>query len=117
MPVEIEKVVIKEVEKHGADFAIVTDPLNPNKQVDLKEVAKLPDTTDVTLNQYNVYAYKKVLHDITIYPSFTGIAPNGISEVSYGVSRKTTNDGKYLGLVGAYEFDDKKTKIGLRYTF
>ena len=26
-------------------------------------------------------------------------------------------DGKYLGVVGAYEFDDKKAKVGLRVTF
>ncbi|MCC5465528.1 hypothetical protein [Pelosinus baikalensis] len=117
VPVEVEKAVIKEVEKRGADFAIVTDPTNPNKAVDLNEVANLPASTDVTLNQYNVFAYKKVLRDIAVYPSFTGITPNGIDEVSYGVSRKITNDGKYVGLVVGYEFDDKKTKIGLRYTF
>jgi len=117
VPVEVEKVVVKEVEKRGADFAIVTDPKNPDKQVDLKEVAKLPDTTPVTLNQYNVFAYKKVLRDVTIYPSFAGITPSGIGEISYGVSRKITNSGKYLGVVAGYEFDDKKGKIGLRYMF
>jgi len=117
VPYEVEKIVVKEVEKRGADFAIVTDPTNPDKAVDLKEVANLPASTDVTLNQYNVFAYKKVLRDITIYPSFSGITPNGIDEVDYGVSRKITKSGKYLGVVAGYEFDDKKTKIGLRYTF
>lgn len=117
VPVEVEKIVVKEVEKRGADFAIVTDPKNPDKAVDLKEVANLPAGTDISLSQYNVFAYKKVLHDITIYPSFNGVTPNGIDEVSYGISRKITNDGKYLGIVGGYEFDDKKAKIGVRVTF
>ncbi len=117
VPVEVEKVVTKYIEKNGADFAIVTDPNNPDKVVDLKDVANLPVSTDITLNQYNVFAYKKVLRDITIYPSFTGITPSGIDEVSYGVSRKITKDGKYLGLVAGYEFDEKKPKVGLRVTF
>ncbi len=117
VPVEVEKVVTKYVEKSGADFAIVTDPKNTDKQVNLKDIAKLSASTDVTLNQYNVFAYKKVLHDITVYPTFSGITPNGVNEIDYGVSRKISNDGKYLGIVAGYEFDDKKAKIGLRYTF
>jgi hypothetical protein len=117
VPVEIEKVVVKEVEKRGADFAIVTDPNNQNKTPDIEGIKKLPDSTPVTLNQYNVFAYKKVLRDITVYPSFTGITPSGVGEVSFGVSRKITKDGKYLGIVTGYEFDDKKIKVGLRVTF
>lgn len=117
VPYEVEKIVVKEVEKRGADFAIVTDPKQPDKKVDLKEVEKLPDTTPLTLNQYNVFAYKKVIHDITVYPSFNGITPNGIDEIDYGVSRKVTNDGKYLGVTAGYEFDNKKAKIGVKITF
>jgi hypothetical protein len=117
VPYEVEKVVIKEVEKNGANFAIVTDPKNPDKKVDLKEIAKLPADAPVTLNQYNVFAYKKVIRGVNIYPSFTGIKPSGVSEVTYDVSRKVTNDGKYIGVVGGYNFDDKKAKIGLRITF
>jgi hypothetical protein len=82
-----------------------------------KEVAKLPTDTPVTLNQYNVFAYKKVIRGIDVYPSFTGITPTGISEVTYDVSRKITNDGKYLGVVGGYDYDSERVKIGLRYTF
>jgi len=117
VPVEIEKVVTQYVKTSGADFAIVTDPANPTKQVDLKEVAKLPATTDVTLNQYNVFAYKKIIRDVTVYPSFTGITPSGVSEVDIGISRKITNNGVYLGAVAGYEFDDKKAKIGLKVMF
>lgn len=117
VPVEVEKVVYKEVKKRGADLAIVTDPNNPNKVVDLKEVEKLPVSTSVTLNQYNVFAYKKVIRGVNVYSSFTGITPSGISEVTYDVSRRISNDGKYIGVVGGYSFDNKKVKIGLRYSF
>jgi hypothetical protein len=59
VPVEVVKTVEVERKKAGADFTIVTDPTNPDKTVDLKEIEKLPAETVVTLNQYNVFAYKK----------------------------------------------------------
>lgn len=117
VPYEVEKVVIKEVATRGADFAIVTDPSEPTKKVDLKEVAKLPDATTVNLSQYNVFAYKKILKGMNIYPKFEGIKPVGLSEITGDISRKISKDGKYLGLVAGYEFDDKKAKLGLRVTF
>jgi len=117
VPVEVIKTVEVERVIRGADFAIVTDPKNPTKQVDLKEVAALPADTDVTLNQYNVFAYKKILRDITVYPSFTGITPSGISEVDIGISRKITNSGVYLGVVGSYDLEGRKIKAGLKVTF
>jgi hypothetical protein len=117
VPYEVEKVVVKEVEKRGADFAIVTDPQHPDKKVDLKEVEKLPATTPVTLNQYNVFAYKKIIRGVNVYPKFKGVTPTGISELTYDVSRKISKDGKYIGFVGGYDFEDRKAKVGLRVTF
>lgn len=117
VPAEALKVVDKEVENSGADFAIVTDPKNPDKVVDLKEFANIAAGEDIALNQYNVFVYKKVLHDITIYPSFNGITPDGISEIEYGISKKISKNGKYVGMATSYDFDSKKAKIGLRVTF
>lgn len=117
VPEEVIKTAEKSVEKSGADFSIVTDPQQPDNKVDLKEIAKLSARTDVTLNQYNVFAYKKIIRGINVYPRFTGITPTGLSEVTYDVNRKITNDGKYIGITGGYDFDNKKAKIGLRYTF
>jgi len=110
VPVEVEKTVVQYVKNSGADFAVITNPANPMKAVDLKEVTKLPATTDITLNQYNVFAYKKILRDIIIYPSFNGITPSGVSEVDIGVSRKITNNGVYLGAAGGYDFRSRKIK-------
>lgn len=119
VPVEVPKIITQEVEKRGADFAIVTDPKNPDKPVDLKEVAKLPGSTDITLNQYNVFAYKKVIQGINIYPDWSAAANRKfkLNEITADVNRKISNDGKYIGVTAGYEFDDKKAKIGLRYSF
>jgi hypothetical protein len=116
-PATVETVAAQEVKNLGADFAIITESSQPNTMVDLKTVAKLPATTPVNLNQYNVMAYKKIIRDVTVYPSFTGINPSGVSEIDYGVSRKITNDGKYLGIVVGYDFDNRKVKAGLRITY
>jgi hypothetical protein len=117
VPVEVVKTVETERQKRGADFAIVTDPQQPDKAVDFKKIEKLPADTEVNLNQYNVYAYKKVIRGVNIYPKFEGFRPTGIAEVTADVSRKISNDGKYIGVVGGYDFEHKKAKVGVRLTF
>lgn len=71
VPVEVVKTVEIEREKRGADFAIVTEPKQPDQQTDLKEIKKLPANTPVTLNQYNVFAYKQKLRSIEITPDWS----------------------------------------------
>lgn len=109
--------MIKEVATRGADFAIITNPAEPTKKVDLKEVAKLPDATTVNLSQYNVFAYKKILKGMNLYPKFEGVKPVGLSEITGDISRKISKDGKYIGITAGFQFEDKKTKLGLRVTF
>lgn len=116
-PVGIIKTVEKSAAKSEADFSIITDLQKPDNEANLKEIAKLPAKTDVILNQYNVFAYKKIIRGINIYPSLTGRTSTALSEITYDVSRKITNDGKYIGITGGYDFNNKKAKIGLRYTF
>ena len=98
-------------EKAGADFSIVTNKDSPGKTADL---SKLPASTPVTLNQYNVQAYKKVLHTIEIAPD---IHDKSIDEVGYTVSRKISSDGKYIGIGATYNIDDHKTMVKLSYTW
>ena len=117
VPTEVVKTIEVERQKAGADFAIITNPAEPVKVVVLKEVEQLPPLTPVVLNQYNIQAYKKVLSGFNVYPSFTGITPTGIGEITADTSRKITKDGKYVGITGGYDFDDKKAKVGLRVTF
>ncbi|WP_371374324.1 hypothetical protein [Sporomusa aerivorans] len=120
VPVEVEKVVIKEVEKRGANFAIVTDPANPDKTVDLTEVASMPEGTTVNLNQYNVYAYRKVIRGFNIIPDWSESVKKAsprIQELTFDASRRITKDGKYLGGVVGYDFKHDEAKAGIRYSF
>ena len=95
----------------GADFSIVTDKYNPTKQTDLKT---LPASSTVELNQYNVQAYKKILHTIEVVPD---IQNKSVDEVGYTVSRKISNDGKYIGVGASYNIDDHKTMVKVSYTW
>jgi predicted negative regulator of RcsB-dependent stress response len=95
----------------GADFAIVTNKSNPTETTDLKT---LPAGSTVELNQYNVQAYKKVLHTIDVSPD---IHNKAIGEVGYMVSRKISSDGKYLGVGVSYNVEDKKTLVHVSYTW
>ncbi|CQR71396.1 hypothetical protein SOV_17490 [Sporomusa ovata DSM 2662] len=119
VPVEVIKTVEVERQKSGANFAIVTDPKQPDKQVDLKEVEKLPTETSVTLNQYNVFAYKKVIRGVNVYPDWSEVVRGNfkIDEVTADVSRRITKDGKYIGVVAGYDFKHDHAKAGLRYLF
>ena len=100
----------QEQAKSKADFAIVTDASDPNKKAD---VSSLPANTPVTLNQYNVQAYKKVLHTVEIGTNDF----KGVDEVGYTVSRKISKDGKYLGIGASYNIEDKKTMVKVSYTW
>ncbi|WP_196595325.1 hypothetical protein [Pectinatus frisingensis] len=99
-------------EKAGADFAIVTDPANPTETVD---TSKLSSDTQISLNQYNVQAYKKTLHTVSYAPK--SVRDPSPKEVGYSVSRKITKDGQYLGVGVDYNFDDKAAMVKLEYTW
>ncbi|MDQ0202457.1 hypothetical protein [Pectinatus haikarae] len=99
-------------EKASADFAIVTDPANPAETVD---TSKLPADTQISLNQYNVQAYKKILHTVSYAPK--AIDDPSPKEIGYSVAKKITKDGKYLGVGVDYNFDNKATIVKLEYTW
>lgn len=95
----------------GADFSIITDKSAPNEKTDLKT---LPAGSTVELNQYNVQAYKKILHTIDVVPD---IQNKSVDEVGYTVSRKISSDGKYIGIGATYNIDEHKTMVELSYTW
>ena len=98
----------------GADFSIVTNKSTPNEKTDLKT---LPAGSTVELNQYNVQAYKKVLHTVEVSPDidYTGI--KGIGEVGYTVSRKVSDSGQYVGIGASYNVENHKTMLKVSYTW
>ena len=95
----------------GADFSIITNKSDPNSKVDIRAI---PSTSTVELNQYNVQAYKKTLHTIEVTPD---IQNKSVDEVGYTVSRKISNDGKYIGVGASYNIDNHKTMVKLSYTW
>ena len=100
-----------EQEKAGADFAIVTDKNNPDETVDL---SKLDKDTKVELNQYNINAYKKVLHTVEVSPNLTD---RKIGSVGYMVSKRVSDNGHYLGVGVEHNFDVHRTYLKLSYTW
>ena len=108
---KVQKVAETAQNNAGADFSIITDKSNPNSKVDIRAI---PSTSTVELNQYNVQAYKKILHTIEVVPD---IQNKSVDEVGYTVSRKISNDGKYIGVGASYNIDNHKTMIKLSYTW
>ena len=78
------------------------------------DVASISKDKPVELNQYNVQAYKKVLHTVEVSPDIEG---RGVAEVGYSVSHKVSRDGKYLGVGASYNFDNDKAYVKMTYTW
>ena len=106
---DVEKQAQAAQERAGADFSIVasTDGAPAN-------TASISKDRPVELNQYNVQAYKRVLHTVEVSPDIEG---RGIAEVGYSVSRKVSSDGKYLGVGASYNFDNDKAYVKMTYTW
>lgn len=107
---DVEKQAQAAQERAGADFSIVASddgaPAN---------TASISKDKPVELNQYNVQAYKQVLHTVEVSPDIEG--GRGIAEVGYSVSRKVSRDGKYLGVGASYNFDNDKAYVKMTYTW
>ena len=107
---DVEKQAQAAQERAGADFSIVASddgaPAN---------TASISKDKPVELNQYNVQAYKQVLHTVEVSPDIEG--GRGIAEVGYSVSRKVSSDGKYLGVGASYNFDNDKAYVKMTYTW
>lgn len=107
---DVEKQAQAAQERAGADFSIVT-----SKDDSKADVASISKDKPVELNQYNVQAYKKVLHTVEVSPDIEG--GRGVAEIGYTVSRKVSRDGKYLGVGASYNFDSNKTYVKMTYTW
>ena len=106
----VEKDSEKAVKDNHADFAILTDPSDKDKEVD---ISSIPEDTKVELNQYNVQAYKPVIRQVEV-----GKSPDGDSIVGFDISKKVSKDGKYLGVGVDHVFgNDNKTYIKVVYSW
>ena len=107
---DVERQAQAAQERAGADFSIVASQGGSKA-----DVASINKDKPVELNQYNVQAYKKVLHTVEVSPDIEG--GRGIAEVGYSVSRKVSSDGKYLGVGASYNFDNDKAYVKMTYTW
>lgn len=96
-----------------ADFAIITDKNDPDKQVNLAELKKDKDQP-VELNQYNIQAYKPVIRTISITPD---LKERGVRQVNFSIARKVTKDGQYVGVGVGYDIVDKRALVNLSYSW
>ena len=107
---DVERQAQAAQERAGADFSIVAS--DDGEKADVASISK---DKPVELNQYNVQAYKQVLHTVEVSPDIEG--GRGIAEVGYSVSRKVSSDGKYLGVGASYNFDNDKAYVKMTYTW
>ena len=96
----------KAQEAAGADFAIVT---NKDTTQEVKQLDELPTDTQVTLNQYNVQAYKKHINTIECQPTE--------KVVGYTHQWKISKSGRYMGIGADYDIDDKKVIMKITYSW
>ena len=96
----------KAQEATGADFAIVT---NKDTTQEVKQLDELPADTQVTLNQYNVQAYKKHINTIEYQPTE--------KVVGYTHQWKVSKSGRYMGVGADYDIDDKKVMMKVTYSW
>ena len=96
----------KAQEAAGADFAIVT---NKDTAKEVKQLDELPADTQVTLNQYNVQAYKKHINTIEYQPTE--------KVVGYTHQWKVSKSGRYMGVGADYDIDDKRIMMKVTYSW
>ena len=96
----------KAQEATGADFAIVT---NKDTAQEVKQLDELPADTQVTLNQYNVQAYKKHINTIEYQPTE--------KVVGYTHQWKVSKSGRYMGVGADYDIDDKRIMMKVTYSW
>lgn len=103
---KVEEASEKAQEAAGADFAIVT---NKDTTQEVKQLDELPADTQVTLNQYNVQAYKKHINTIEYQPTE--------KVVGYTHQWKVSKSGHYMGVGADYDIDDKKVMMKITYSW
>ena len=100
-------------ERAEADFSIITDntPADNNKAPfeAPQEFETIPDNAPVTLNQYNIQAYKKHINTIEYQP--------WEKTIGYTHQWKITKSGRYIGVGADYDIDDKRAYAKVVYSW
>lgn len=99
-----------------ADFSIVTRDTTPTDTTDkilpseaLQTAEAITDNAPVTLNQYNIQAYKKHINTIEYQP--------WEKTIGYTHQWKITKSGRYIGVGADYDIDDKRAYAKVVYSW
>lgn len=102
----VQQVAEQQRQQNGSDFApVVSDG----------ELSKLPDDTPIELNQYHIYAAPKVQHEIGL--KLDAESDSHISGVSYGIKRRISEKGQYVGARLEYDWENKEAEVWATYSW
>lgn len=102
----IKQVAEQQRQQNGSDFApVVSD----------EDLSKLPEETPVELKQYHIYAAPKVQHEVGL--KLDKESGSHISGVSYGIKRRITEKGQYIGARIDYDWKDREASSWVTYSW
>ena len=102
----VQQVAEQQRQQNGSDFApVVSD----------SDISKLPDDTPIELNQYHIYAAPKVQHEIGL--KLDAESSSHVSGISYGIKRRITEKGQYIGARIDYDWKEKQSAVWATYSW
>ena len=102
----VQQVAEQQRQQNGSDFApVVSD----------SDISKLPDDTPIELKQYHIYAAQKIQHEIGL--KLDAESSSHISGVSYGIKRRITEKGQYIGARLEYDWENKEAEVWATYSW
>lgn len=102
----VQQVAEQQRQQNGSDFApVVSD----------SDISKLPDDTPIELNQYHIYAAPKVQHEIGL--KLDAESSSHVSGISYGIKRRITEKGQYIGARLEYDWENKEAEVWATYSW
>lgn len=102
----VQQVAEQQRQQLGSDFAPVVSDSN---------ISKLPDDAPIELNQYHIHAVPKVQHEVGV--KLDAENSNHISGISYGIKRRITEKGQYVGLRVDYDWIKNEGGIWATYSW
>ena len=101
-----KQVADQQLQQNGSDFApVVSDGI----------ISKLPDDTPIELNQYHIYTAPKVQHEVGL--KLDTESSSHVSGISYGIKRRITEKGQYIGARLEYDWENKEAEVWATYSW
>lgn len=102
----VKQIAEQQRQLSGSDFAPVVSDNN---------LSKLPEDTPIELKQYHIYAAPKVQHEVGL--KLDAESNSHISGISYGIKRRITEKGQYIGARVDYDWQDKEATVWATYSW